>query len=186
MVVLQGVSPESVQALRALRLPVGLMFIKVSGARLANLMRDGLSPGKTGVATRIGVENINQEGQLIHRGARLQGIDTLFRHETGCVCLWQLSQRLRQICSANSPLAPGSQLLISGWKNLDASKHSHPRSHPTHGHPDTRPVRINGNGAVKRPCRSNHPAGLVTGLLNLSMQFLNTGAGRSRARRPWL
>ena len=60
MVVLQSVSPKAVQALGALWLPVGLMYIEVSGTGLAHLVRDGVSPGQSRMAIGIVVEHINE------------------------------------------------------------------------------------------------------------------------------
>ena len=45
MVMQQGVTPEGIQAAHTLRLPVCLLFIKVSRASLAYLVGDGLAPG---------------------------------------------------------------------------------------------------------------------------------------------
>ena len=92
MVVPHGVSPKGVQALSALRLPDGLMFIEVSGTGLAHLMRDGVSPGQPRMAIGIVVEHINQQRQLFLRRARLQRIGALIRPEAGRMRLRQLAQ----------------------------------------------------------------------------------------------
>ena len=60
MVVLQRISPEGIQTLGSLGLPVGLMLIEVGRAGLANLVRDGLAPRQPGMTLRIVVEYVNQ------------------------------------------------------------------------------------------------------------------------------
>ncbi|MEJ1267943.1 hypothetical protein WDV93_14025 [Pantoea ananatis] len=40
------------------------------------------------------------------------------------------------------------------------------RAATSHRHANTRPMRIDGDGAIQWPCRCNHLAGAVASLLN--------------------
>ena len=60
VVVLQSVAPEGIQALQALGLPIGLLFIEIGGTGLTHLMGDGLLPGQPGMTLLIVVKHIDQ------------------------------------------------------------------------------------------------------------------------------
>ena len=108
MVVLKGVAPEGVKALRALGLPVGLVLVEIGGACLADQVRDGLAPRQAGVAPWVVVEYVDQQWQLRHGRARLQGLGALLRRDALRLGLWQLAQGLIEVGRRDAPGLPGA------------------------------------------------------------------------------
>ena len=102
MVMLQGVPPERIQAQGTLGLPVCLVFIEVSSAGLAHLVRDCLAPGQPGLALWVVVQNINQQRQLATLGYAAKCLEALGR----CQCRFrrngELGQGVLEVICANA------------------------------------------------------------------------------------